>query len=193
MGKPTLRRFKPGELGGGIVGKVIDFGFQVGLANAGLARVMGKAGVNTYIGELGAGTYGLFTPDGPDGKPSIVLDRKLINKQTALHEGGHGIDSKNNWISDTKDSPFRTGGSNEATTEMQQVLVHRFNRYVVPSENISQYAALKRRLSGGYFSYMNSTKERFAEGYSQWQTNPRSFATYAPTLATWFRSNAPKL
>jgi hypothetical protein len=192
MGKPTLRRFKPGELGGK-GGHIIDFGFQVALGNAGLSRVMGKAGVNTYIGELGPGTYGMFTPVGPDGKPAVVLDNKLLNKQTALHEGGHGIDSKNDWISTGKDSPFRTGGTSEATGDIKQVLVHRFNRYVVPSENITQYAALKRRLSGDYFSYMNSTHERFAESYSQWQTNPRAFATYAPNLAGWFRSNAANL
>jgi hypothetical protein len=189
MGKPTLRQFKPKELGGAIKIKVLDVGIPIVLAQKNLQGLMDKAGAKTTIGKLGAGTYGAYVPS----LKTVILDKTLMNKETAHHEGAHALDHKNGWVSENKANPFKPNTSTSPDKEWQQVLVHRFNRYVTPSDSIKTYSALTRRVKPWYLGYMNGADERFADSYSQWRMNPGGFAKYAPTIASWFRANAKTL
>lgn len=140
-------------------------------------RMADRHNLGVFEGDMSGSLQGLYDPN----ENRVVLSRKALNRDvTLIHEIGHGKDHN------------QTGGPTKSNSkafnsipksEINKVVVNRFNRMVHPEDRARTISQVRARTSKSYYDYLTSNSEVFADAYGQFINGG----------ASSFRSSAPKL
>lgn len=148
-----------------------------------LQRIADRTGTAVKYGTFNSNSsQGMYDP-----RQNIAyVSRNAIDQRASIiHELGHAKDFEKRM---RPQKSWRATFGAIPKSEMNRIVVNRYNRYVDPSERVRTIAQVERRLDKKYLNYLKSSHEVFADGYSQFIRGAKDMRSVSPTTYEYFQS-----